>query len=614
MSNEPDPRFEELLEYLANTRGLDFTAYKRSTVMRRTRVRMENLHIDSFDAYKDRLEADPGEFGRLLDTLLINVTAFYRDPDAWEYLQREVVPKIIESRAPSDAIRVWSAGCSSGEEAFTLAMVFAEAMGVDETVRRLKIYATDVDEDALSTARHATYDARQLAETLPAELREKYFIGNNEAFNFHPDLRRAVIFGRHDLLRDAPISRLDLLCCRNTLMYFNAESQQRVLQNFIFALRDGGYLFLGKAETMMTGHMEVEAMAPKYRIFRKAPGESRRNRVLPALADAMRMPGDQGSTMDSRIADIMLDIDPDAQVVVTARGGLAFANQKARELFGLGARDLGRPIQDLEFSYRPIELRSILERVSREMQPTNIDNVAMQSGGEHRWYRVVVLPLVEERTFLGAKIVFKDVTAHVETESELERSRAELSTVFEELQSTNEELETTNEELQSTVEELETTNEELQSTNEELETMNEEIQSSNDELESLNTDLNEKAQALDTTKEFLESILASLLSAVIVVDSEMRVEIWNHAARDQWGLREEEAKGRYLPSLDIGLPVEQLIHAIRQALTEPGEPHQLTVSAINRRGREVECRVGVTARRHASEDVAGAIIAIDANG
>src|SRR5919199_1219066 len=237
--------FEALLDYLKQNRGFDFTGYKRPSLSRRIEKRMQAVGIGSYAEYTDYLEAHPDEFTHLFNTILINVTTFYRDAVPWDYLGAEIVPRILAQREPSEAIRVWSAGCASGEEAYTLAIVLAESMGLDQFRERVKIYATDVDEEALDKARHGTYTAKELSP-VPEPLRDKYFErAADTGFVFRKDLRRCVIFGRNDLVQDAPISRIDLLVCRNTLMYFNGGTQAKVLRRFHFALAHGGVLFLG---------------------------------------------------------------------------------------------------------------------------------------------------------------------------------------------------------------------------------------------------------------------------------------------------------------------------------------------------------------------------------
>src|SRR5262249_45474750 len=246
VGSEKDPKFESLLEYLQRNRGFDFTGYKRSSLMRRVRKRMQTIDIEDFGDYMDYLEVHPEEFGELFNTILINVTAFFRDSEAWEYLARDILPRILATKAPKESVRIWSAGCASGQEAYSLAMLFTEALGPEDFQRRVKIYASDVDQDALAKARAASSTSSEI-ESVPPPWREKYFVPTAGRYVFRPELRRAIIFGRHDLVQYAPISRLDLLVCRNTLMYLNAETQGKILARFHFALSDQGFLFLGKA-------------------------------------------------------------------------------------------------------------------------------------------------------------------------------------------------------------------------------------------------------------------------------------------------------------------------------------------------------------------------------
>jgi two-component system, chemotaxis family, CheB/CheR fusion protein len=234
------------------------------------------------------------------------------------------------------------------------------------------------------------------------------------------------------------------------------------------------------------------------------------------------------------------------------------------------------------------------------------------AGTETRWLNVTVSPLTDSTgAMLGTLIHFTDVTAERRLQRELERSHQELETAYEELQSTNEELETTNEELQSTVEELETTNEELQSTNEELETMNEELQSTNEELQTMNDELRQRGEDLNTANAFLESVLASLRGAVAVVDRELRLLAWNAQAVELWGLRGEEARGRHLLNLDIGLPVERLRPLLKSSLNGDGGQHGLTLEAVNRRGKPIQCEITCAPLRGPAGDVQGAIVLME---
>ena len=609
MSPGTDGKFEALLDYLKRNRGFDFTGYKRSSLMRRVLKRMQAVEVEDFADYMDCLEVHPDEFTQLFNTILINVTAFFRDEPAWNHLTHEILPRILAGKQPADPLRVWSTGCASGQEAYGLAILLAEALGADAFQRRVKIYATDVDEEALTQARQASYSAKDI-EPVPAQFRAKYFEPAGSRYVFRTDLRRAVIFGRHDLVQDAPISRLDLLMCRNTLMYLNAETQGKILARFHFALNDAGYLFLGRAEMLLTHANLFTPNDLKHRIFSKAPPASLRDRLL-VPAQSGEGEAVHRSGRDTRLREAACDAAPMAQVVVDLKGNLALVNERARSLFNLSLKDVGRPLQDLELSSRPAELRPLIEQACAERLPTKLSNVEHRfPEREPRSLDVYVTPVYENGgALLGASITFDDVTQRQRLQAELQRSTQELETAYEELQSAHEELETTNEELQSTNEELETTNEELQSTNEELETMNEELQSTNEELETLNHELRQRTMDVNKLNAFLQSILASLRAGVAVVDRQLTVLVWNHRAEDLWGLRSDEVQGQSLMSLDIGLPVEQL--PIPAFLAGKAEHEEVILAATNRRGRAIQCCITCTPYLGVEGERAGVVLLME---
>ena len=608
---ESDPGFERLLEYLKQSRGFDFTGYKRVGLARRFQKQMQTVGVGEYGDYQDYLEVHPNEFAALFNAILINVTAFFRDPGTWEYLQAEIIPRLIAAKTPGEPIRVWSAGCASGEEVYTLAMAFAEALGIEQFRERVKIYGTDVDEEALAQARHASYGAREVAG-IPEPLLEKYFERVDSRYVFLRELRRNAIFGRNDLVQDAPISRVDLLTCRNALMYLNTEVQARVLSRFHFALNDDGYLFLGKAEMLFSHASLFQPLDLKCRVFTKIP----RGTVYDHLLSSAR-PGGDGDTSGQgrhvRLRDTVFDAGSVAQVVVDLGGQVALVNDRARGLFRLSSLDLGRPFQDLELSYQPAELRSVIERVQADRRPVGLKEVRwMTQGGSARYLDVLIVPLLDTLGgLLGVSLTFADVTRFREVQAELEVVNRELETAYEELQSTNEELETTNEELQSINEELETTNEELQSSNEELETMNEELQSSNEEMHTTSAEMNRRTDELDHLNGLTTSILASLRGGVVVVDTEMEVLVWSQRAEDLWGLRAEEVLGRHFLNLDIGLPVDQLRSAIRASLAGDCDTEPTVLSATNRRGRAIRCRVTCTPLRGPNDTARGVILLME---
>src|SRR5436853_1403678 len=493
----PDSNLETLLEYLKRIRGFDFTGYKRPSLMRRVQKRMQEVGAQTFDDYRDYLEVHTDEFARLFDTILINVTSFFRDPQAWEYLGKEIIPQILADKKPIDSVRVWSAGCATGEEAYTLAMLLAEHLGTSGFRQRVKIYATDLDEDALAVARQGSYDGKTVQD-VPEALLKKYFDRTGSRYTFNTDLRRCVIFGRNDQVQDAPISRLDLLVCRNTLMYFNAEIQERMLSHFHFALHDNGFLFLGKAEMLLTHDNLFFPKDLKYRVFSKVSSDARANLVLAQPKTDQAEAGSRPTRVE-HLGALAFEREPVAQILVDATGILMLANERAKTMFGLSLSDMGRSFLEMELAYRPVELRARIAQVVVEQRPLLVTGAErLLSNGETEYLDVNLMPFRNETGIVvGVSIAFTDVTSFHQLKIGQNRVMQELQTAYEELQSTNEELETTNEELQSTNEELETTNEELQSTNEERETMNEELQSTNAELQTGNHDLSSRTEELN---------------------------------------------------------------------------------------------------------------------
>src|SRR6476660_5621999 len=509
----PDTTIEDLLAFIKATRGFDFTGYKRSSLERRVGKRMADVGCERYEDYIDYLELHAEEFAHLFNTILINVTGFYRDPQTWDYMTNEILPDLVERRPAEAQLRVWCAGVASGEEAYTVAMAFVGVLGEQAFKDRVKIYATDADEEALDQARAAAYSPKAV-EGLPPGALDEFFERTDQRYVFRKDLRRSVIFGRNDLIQDAPISRIDVLVCRNTLMYFNAEAQERILRRFHFALDPEGVLLLGKSE-MLLSHSDLFAPIDlKRRVFRKVGRSSLRDRVQ-LLAHDMDAAVAGG---DGVLRNTAFDLAPGAQLVVDRDGRLTLANESARRMFGLGSNDLGRPVADLEISYRPVELREDLDRVFNDGHGAELEAVHWRSPtSQDRHLDVRIVPLATNGDVTGASIAYIDVSDTRSLKEELESSRRELEDAHEELQSTVEELETTNEELQSTNEELETTNEELQSTNEELETMNEELQSTNEELETMNEELRVRSVELNDVNAFLETILTSMGIGVAVL-------------------------------------------------------------------------------------------------
>jgi two-component system, chemotaxis family, CheB/CheR fusion protein len=616
-SEDLDDELEELLRFIRDSRGFDFTGYKRPSVSRRVYRRARELGFDSLTAYRDVLEADVDEFTTLFNTVLINLTGFFRDPAAWRYLEHEIVPQILSRRDDDQLIRLWSAGCATGEEAYTLAMVLANHLGTEQTARRVKIYATDIDLDALTQARAAVYSEKSLRD-VPEDLREVYFEpdGRGRGWVITPELRRTVVFGRLDLTRDPPISRVDLVACRNTLMYLNSETQAYVIPRLQYALRDDGFLFLGRAEMVLRGGAgRFAPVSLQHRIFVALPQQQA---GIPGARDEAggrpfdvggfelpQVPPDTAKPEDAEPAGSLV-----AELLVDPEGLLTGANDLARQLFGIGADDMARPPGErLGLALESLDLevhvrQSLVERMSHRVGLTQYE----ATGGESLNLEVWVLPLFDENEkVLGAAVIFADVGSTLQLRESFRHVHEELETAYEELQSTNEELVTSNEELQSSYEELETSNEELQSANEELETTNEELRSSYEQLETTNLELKTVSDAVGRLNETLvdanlelrrfsslhRQVMDHLPSAVIVLNSHLLVEEWNEAATELWGIDEGAVAGEPFFGLDFGLPLGNLQEPVRACRSAGAVASVVEVQATDRSGRTFTCRVQV---------------------
>lgn len=567
-----DPAFGRLLDKLAEEHNFDFREYKTVSLARRIRARLHRVHVDSFESYLTYLDRHADEHVALFNTILINVTGFLRDAEAWKALAADVLPRLVEDAAASGSLRIWSAGCSSGEEAYTLAMLVAEELGDRAADVNVKIYATDVDDDALQTARHGLYRLDDLRDVPPALL-ETYFSREGQAYRVRRDVRRWCIFGHHNVAQDPPMSHVDLLVCRNVLIYVTSELQERILTRFHYAVRERGFLFLGRSESLLARSRWFTAFAPKARIFERTTVPAPTVAVVAQRASSAN-PGhvDTGRATEvtpaiaPTIARLqrLLEALPAAIVFIDAADKVLVWNPAAESLFDIPTETaLGRQFRDLDISYRAEGLRARIEDVKTSHIPARLDNVTFsRRSGETVHADFAVIPVVEGMRVTAVAVYGIDGTESARVKEGMARLTEQHATAIQELQSTNEELETTNEELQSTNEELETTNEELQSTNEELETTVQELQAANDQLGALNVELDRRRGAAREADEHQRAVLGSLPWPVVVLDRNGVVRTWNRAAEEIWGLE----AGHVLQRPFWSVPVGDVAQKIRETL------------------------------------------------
>ncbi len=532
-----DVTLKELVNKLAEERGLDLRVYKPTTLERRVQKRMQQVGIGTYPEYLEKIRSEPREINELLNVVLINVTEFFRDPQAWEIIQTAAIPKLFARLKPGDTFRAWSAGCASGEEAYSLALVIADHLGPRLTDYDIKIYATDIDEEALQIARHGEYPADRLRLIRP-EWRERYFQGTSK-LRIIREVRRMVIFGRSNLVSDAPISHCNLIVCRNVLIYMGTAAQKQVFTRLHYVLEPDGVLFLGKAESRLSESELFRPLNSRWRIFQRIDRESREPRLDELFSPAAN------SEYERRLRDDVGRLQVQHQLLMhTVRSGvitldpndiITACNEAAQTIWRLpGPGLVGRRLQNTDLLYRCPELGGRLETARNSKEPVHFQAILRSEDGDRTIAIVLRSIFADKDERIGTLMNCEDVTSNERLQSTIEQ----LEATGEELQSANEELETTNEELQSTNEELETTNEELQSTNEELETTNEELQSLNEELENMNQELETRSRELNALSGRYEETLRRMPWPVILVNRDLRIQLWNNAAQKLFGVSE----------------------------------------------------------------------------
>lgn len=558
-----DLSLQEFIIRISRHRGLDLRGYKASSLERRLRKRMNALKVGTYREYLEKFEGDPTEANELLNTVLINVTEFFRDPPAWEYLRINILPNLLDGESDrGGTFRAWSAGCSTGEEAYSLALLVANHFGERFTELDVKIYATDIDEDALNVARRGEYPLERLRR-VPEEWRTKYFHSSGSMYRINRDLRRMLIFGRSSLVQDAPISHCKMVVCRNVLIYLDQAAQKQVFSRLQYALDPNGILFLGKAESKLSESEVFRPLSSRWRVFQKVAGTSARNRYEQFYEEGlMSEPGEVNDRTQQELRMLkvyqqhMLDTLKPGVIFLDAEDNIALNNDAAARIWGIGSNKLkGRRLQNTELVLRCAELPGRLEE-SRQSENKEIAfECRTRINGEERIVSLIVRPVMEDGVRTGTLIYCEDASHRERLQSTIEQ----LEATGEELHSANEELETTNEELQSTNEELETTNEELQSTNEELETTNEELHSLNEELENMNEELERRSRELNELTARYAETLQRMPWPVMLVDHEKRIQLWNAAAQRLFGVGATSV---------VGVDIEQLplYESLRKAI------------------------------------------------
>jgi two-component system CheB/CheR fusion protein len=550
---------------LRNKTGHDFHGYKAGTFLRRVQRRMQVVGAETIEAYVEVLRAHADEPQNLFNDLLIGVTQFFRDRREFELLETQVIPRLFEGKTRNDQIRIWVLGCSTGEEAYSIGILLREHMARLDAVPQVQIFASDIDGRALASARVGRY-TEAIAKDMAPERLARWFVKEGNTYCVVKELREMCIFSQHSVIKDAPFSRLDMVSCRNLLIYLNGDIQDRVIPLFHFALRPGGYLFLGNSENI-SRHTRLFAPVDRgFRIFQRLDTATRVLPDFPFTAVDRRPPESappprprlvegnlarRAESIAERYAPAYVLTDENFDV-------LHFSGRAGRYIEPAGgAANLN--LLNLVHGDLRLDLRVALAKAADENRTVEVNGLPMGTNGKRLLVDMVVEPVSDQPNGSpGYVVIFKDSAASLEREpaitsppsqdEHVQRLEAELRVTRERLQATIEELESTNEELKSSNEEYQSLNEELQSANEELETSKEELQSVNEELTTVNGELAHRVQDLGRSHSDLKNLLESTQIATIFLDTELRVMNYTPAVAEIF----------HLVETDVGRPIAHI--------------------------------------------------------
>jgi two-component system CheB/CheR fusion protein len=543
---------EKVLILLRARTGHDFSMYKRSTIYRRIERRMGIHQIDRIAVYLRYLQENTQEVELLFKELLIGVTSFFRDPTAWEQLQEEVLPDLLAARPAGGTLRAWSAGCSTGEEAYSLAIAFREALEQVDPAKnfKLQVFATDLDRDAIDKARQGFYPANIVADVSGARL-GRFFIKEGNGYRVGKEIRAMVTFATQNLIMDPPFTKLDILICRNLLIYLTPELQKRVLPLFHYSLNPDGILFLGSAETISTFTDLFGSLNIKSRLFRRRESVLRAEplafpatftAVTPGAHKELMMPKSVVNLQSLADQLILQHFSPPA-VLTNDKGDILYISGRTGKYLEPAAGKANWNIFAMAREELRFDLGNAFQKALLQKEAMIVTGLKVTEGAGIRNVDITVQMLAEPEALRGmVMIVFNNVAAPlektapgrsrptaagnariIELEQELQHLRETLQTTREEMQSSQEELKSTNEELQST-------NEELQSTNEELTTSREEMQSLNEELQTVNAEQLSKMDDLARVNDDMRNLLNSTEIVTVFLDGKLHIRRFTSGA------------------------------------------------------------------------------------
>lgn len=569
--------------------GHDFSGYKVKTFLRRVQRRMQVNQSPDLEHYVSLLQKDPKEVNTLFRDLLINVTNFFRDNEPFEKMKDIVIPSLFEGRKESSSlVRIWVPGCATGEEVYSIAILVDEYMQASGAKSQVQIFATDIDEHALDVARAGRYPAA-LLESVPAERLQEYFVEDGASYVISKKIRGMCIFSPHSVIKDPPFSRMDLISCRNLLIYFGPEVQNQVVPTFHYALRPGGYLFLGTSENVSQHSDLFTPIDKKARIFRAREDHLGRARIPFPLDELtrgsnpgrMRSPSTlKGLSFKQTVESVVADAYAPAHIVVNREGDVVYYSARTgkylepaqgvptRQLFSLARKSLRLEVravfrEAVETGGRAMRNRVAVENDEGRIQHVTITAAPMPSEEDSEPLYLVLFSDQGPVLKADETITFKTDSTGTDLVAELEM---EVRETRERLQSVIEEYETSLEEVKSSNEELVSVNEELQSTNEELEASKEELQSLNEELQTVNSELADKVDALDAANSDLENLFENTRTAMIFLRDDLTIRTFTPAMGSIFNILPGD-KGRPLTDLSVRFDLPSLGDDVRLAAT-----------------------------------------------
>jgi two-component system CheB/CheR fusion protein len=570
-----DAALPDIIGMLLSHTGHDFRHYKRATVLRRIERRMQVRQVHSLPEYRSLLESDAAEHKALLGDMLIGVTNFFRDREAFESLERDIIPELFKDKGPTDEVRAWVAACASGEEAYSMAMLMADQAALMEHPPVFQVFASDIDDHAIDTARAGNYPASIITDVAPARLRQ-YFNKDDDRYRIRKTLRDRILFASHNLLRDPPFSRLDLISCRNLLIYLNRDVQVKVLQTFHFALKPGGYLFLGSSESAESVSDYFIPVDKKNRIYRargvgrslhyQGPTSAVYGARMPEISRA-KLPGKRQASYAELHQRALAQYAPPS-VVIDREGNLVHVSDQAGQFLRMAGGEPSRNVLALVLPELRLELRSAMYQAAQHDTSVECRPIEVTEKGELGTIAMTVRPFHDEEAEADFLLVlFNRYEASPERalppppdgghDVVLAQLEAELQRKREQLQETIESSEISTEELRASNEELQAINEELRSATEELETSKEELQSVNEELVTVNYELKVKVEETGKANDDLNNLIASTDIATIFVDSGLRIKRFTPRAADLFSIIASDV-GRSLLDLTHKLDYDQL--------------------------------------------------------